>query len=66
MFCDIYRSDYILITDFHLSIVSFSSSLLFHLIVIDIFMILLVSYYINTTNILLNQLMPAKDIPRIF
>ena len=66
MFCDIYRSDCTLITECHLSTVRFSSSLLLHLIAIDIFMTLLVSYYINSINIPLNQLMSAKDIPGIF
>ena len=66
MFCDIYRSDCILITECHLSTVRFSSSLLLLLIAIDIFMTLLVSCYIHTINIPLNKLMSAKDIPGIF
>ena len=66
MFCDMYRSDCILITDCHFYTVRLSSRLLLHLIAIDIFMTLLITYYIDTINIPLNQLMSPKNIPGIF
>ena len=66
MFCDISRSDCILITQCHLSTVRFSSRLLLHLIAINIFITILVSCYINTINIPPNQLMSTKDIPENF
>ena len=66
MFCDMYRSDCILITECHFYTVRFCCRLLLHLIASDIFMTLLVSYYINTINRPLNQLMSAKNILGIF
>ena len=64
-FCDICSSDFILIIECHLSTVRFSSSLLLHFIAIEIFMTLLISYYIDTVNIPFNQLMSPKNIPEI-